>query len=46
VQLAGFDRQPGDHRVHPVIEQRRACLVPVQVQSAHVGVRMLVAQLA
>ena len=41
VQLVGRERQPGHDRVHPVVEQRLARHVPVQVHGAYVGVRLL-----
>jgi len=46
VQLAGRERQPGHRRVHPVLEEGRAGLVPAQVQGLHVGVRVPAPQLA
>ena len=38
VQLVGRKRQPGHHRVHPVVQQCVTWLVPVQVHGLHVGV--------
>ena len=46
MQPAGAERQPGHHRVDPVIEQRLAGLVPVQVQGLHVRVRVFAPELA
>ena len=46
MQLVGRKRQSRHHRVHPMVEQRSACLVPIQVRDLHIGVGMLAAQLA
>ena len=45
MQLAGRERQPGHHRVHPVVEQGGVRFVPGQVQGVHVGIEMLFARI-
>ena len=44
VQLISREWQPGYRRVHPVIEQGGAGLVPGQVQGVDVGVRVMAPQ--
>ncbi len=46
MQPVGGERQAGEHRVDPVVEQRGAGLSPAQVQDAHLGVGMPAAQVA
>ena len=47
VQLVGAERQSGHQRVHPLTEQRLARFAtPGQMQGAHIGVRIAVAQFA
>ncbi|WP_264295206.1 hypothetical protein [Microbispora sitophila] len=41
MQVVGLQRQPGDRRVDPPVEQGLARLVPLQVQRAYVGVGVL-----
>jgi hypothetical protein len=46
VQPVGGERQPADHRVDPVLQQRGTHVVPRHVLGAHVGFGMAAAHLA
>jgi hypothetical protein len=46
LQLVGRERQPGDDRVHPVVEQGRARFVPADVDALYVGLGVTAAEFA